>query len=394
MTSSQFLTALLSLTLLALTACPLSVMAQPADNTLTPLAPANQGGAAAQTSGPTRSLQDVLSAYVSLVNRSYRLGPNDVLSIEFLGAPEWNREVVRVSPDGVISHPGFGRLEVTGQTINQVTQAIEQRSAKFLKYPQASVTIAFTKPLVVHIAGAVLRPGSYELNTNPARNVNQPTLFASTKIDRSSPILSNVLLAAGGISYDANLESVHVINDLTGEHYQLNMFELLEGNIQQDMYLTFGDRIVVDRLPTPAAVDPKRYKTIARATFSPENIPVRVYGYVRTPGLIQVDPRQNNNLNSAIMQAGAYEFDFGYAPKKVIVARADGNGGFTSFEVDPKKEDIPLMPNDMIYVPEKFLPKVRRTARVLSEILDPAFRGAATYNNWALVFDPTRNFLR
>jgi hypothetical protein len=127
-------------------------------------------------------------------------------------------------------------------------------------------------------------------------------------------------------------------------------------------------------------------------SFFQKEIPVKVYGFVNKPGLYMLDGAQSANLNSAIGEAGGYlnGTDAPYAPDKVLISRVDANGHLITTSVDPRKSDVALRPNDIVYVPTKTVPKVGRAFDYLSRVIMPLGGIAAAANNWSLLFDPTR----
>jgi hypothetical protein len=62
--------------------------------------------------------------------------------------------------------------------------------------------------------------------------------------------------------------------------------------------------------------------------------------------------------------------------------------------INPREEDATVLPGDIIYVPDKPLSKVVRGFRILGNIVAPISTVAGSYNSWALLIDPTRNFRR
>ncbi|MFN9691996.1 MAG: polysaccharide biosynthesis/export family protein [Vampirovibrionales bacterium] len=324
--------------------------------------------------------------------RHYILGPNDVLSINFFGAPELSVESLRIPADGKIMLPGTEYITAAGLTLEQLRDRIRASMSPYLKNNLVWLNLLQAKPFAIRITGAVLAPGTYEININPVGNSGFYSAAGGNKPDRATPLLSSLLLTAGGVQYDADLEKVKIINDFTAESFEINVLDLLTNHPNGDIYLSYGDRIHVDYLPADVKVTDAKFKQYSSATFSPSSFPVRVYGYVRAPGLVQVNPQRSNNLNSAIMQAGGYYTDYAYAPKEITVMRTNRDGKMEVLKVDPKTTDMALLPNDLIYVPEKFLGKLDRFATVVGRVVAPAAAVAGGINAWSLIFDPTRNF--
>ena len=331
-----------------------------------------------------------LLAGKNFTSKKYILGPNDIISIYVYDSPEFSQEKVHIQPDGKIIIEPLGSLQVSGMTIDDLHDLLVYKYKFYLNDPKVTIKLDQTKPFIVYVTGAVTNPGSYEIETDTA-NANS-NLDAKTEIHvlRKSPLLSNILVAAGGISYDADLEHVKIINSINPE-MEVNLLDLLEkSDSSQDVYLMSGDVVNIPRLPTPFAVDDEKYKKYASATFSPKSVPVKVFGYVNNPGLIELNPAVSLNLNSAITSAGGYLTDSAYAPKKVYLSRLDGNGKLVTTTINPMNTDITLRPDDIIYVPEKARPLVGKTFDYMMRVVLPANEYASTYNNWALMFNPSR----
>ncbi len=269
---------------------------------------------------PNIKLESSLSINKNLAARKYILGPNDIISISFLDLPELNQENVRIQPDGKILLAPSGSLDAAGLTLSEAKELLINNYKTFIKRPQISIKLVESRPFIVYVTGAVLNPGSYELNTTTYSS-QISNMKPETYIERKAPILSSILVAAGGISYDADLEHIQITNKSDNSKYEINLMVLLDkGDTDQDIYLVAGDNVYVPKLPTPLAFDENKYKRFANATFSPRTVPVKVFGYVNNPGLIKLDSSQSLNLNSAIVAAGGYMADSAYAPKKFLSA--------------------------------------------------------------------------
>ena len=324
-------------------------------------------------------------------SRGYVLGPNDVISIFVYDSDEFNQENIRIQPNGNIIIMPLGQIKAAGTTIEDLNIKLINKYKKYLKDPKITIRLDKTRPFVVYVTGGVTNPGSYEISTDTSSNQNSSGLKSDVMLDRKSPLLSNVLVAAGGIQFDADLEHVLITNSLDNSEFKVNLMKILEkGDSSQDIYLMSGDTVYVPKLPTPLAVNEEKYKKYVTATFSPKIIPIKVYGYVNNPGLIKLDSSASITLNSAITAAGGYLSDSAYAPKKIFISRADVSGKLVTRVVNPMSNDITLMPNDIVYVPEKTRPLLGKSFDYLTRMLNPVNSFANTYNNWALMSDPHR----
>ena len=315
-----------------------------------------------------------------LVAREYILGPNDVISLEVFGIPEFSKEI-RIQPDGKISIPFLDNFDVAGMSIGSLQEVVKTTYNEYLQDPKVNLKLVQSRPFIVYVSGAVVNPGSYEMNTmtNQSSYLSKPEAF----IERKTPLLSNILVAAGGIDYDADIEHVIITNDFDKSSFEINLFELINNaNSSQDIYLTAGDRIYIPTLPSATAIDLEKYKVLVTSTIFQKSIPIKVMGYVNTPGLVNLSSQQSANLSSAIAAAGGYLKDSAYFPKKVLISRADNNNKLITVAIDPRENEFILMPNDIVYVPEKFKPSMGKMFDYITRMVYPFYVFSNAYNNW------------
>ncbi len=320
------------------------------------------------------------------VTRKYILGPNDILSINLLGISEFNQDNIRIQPDGNIVLPPLGLFKAAGLTIEELREDLIEGYKKYVKNPQVFINLTQSRPFIVYISGGVLNPGGYELNTitNHSTYSSKPETF----IERKTPILTNILIAAGGISYDADVEHIKITNQFEGTSFEVNLLDIIEnGDSDQDIYLMSGDSIFVPKVKNPLAIDDQKYRRYAGSVVFQRTVPVKVYGYVNTPGLIKLDPAQSLNINSAITAAGGYLKDSAYAPSKVYLSRLTPEGTFVTRKVNPRVSDVMMMPNDVVYVPEKWRPLLGKTFDYLTRMIEPFYRFSRGYNSWDDMFN-------
>jgi polysaccharide biosynthesis/export protein len=92
----------------------------------------------------------------------YIIGPSDVLAINVWKDPELTR-TVPVRPDGKISLPLIGELEVSGLTALNVQHLVAQRLKEYISKPEVTVIVQEVKSRTYIIVGKISRPGAYEL---------------------------------------------------------------------------------------------------------------------------------------------------------------------------------------------------------------------------------------
>lgn len=160
-------------------------------------------------------------------NSVYTIGPGDTLEISVWRDESLSREVI-VPPDGVISFPLIGDINIVGMTIGKLRQTVTKKLSDYV--PDATVTvIAKTfKSLRAFVIGKVKSPGMYSISLDT--NVMQ------------------VLSMAGGLNPYASENSIHVLRQSKAGTVKIpfRYSDVLKGrNLEQNIMLKRGDVIVV-----------------------------------------------------------------------------------------------------------------------------------------------------
>lgn len=163
---------------------------------------------------------------------NYRLGPGDQLQIEVWGASE--ADIIQtVTPDGYISIPDVGPINVNGLTVQAATERIKGKlsqiysgmaSANVNLSTNVKVSLGQIRTIQVNIMGEVVRPGTYALSSFS-------TVF-------------HALYRAGGIGQLGSLRNIKVVRGgrtvATVDVYDY----ILNGRSHSDIRLQEGDVIV------------------------------------------------------------------------------------------------------------------------------------------------------
>lgn len=253
----------------------------------------------------------------------YKIGPKDLLEITVLGVQEINKLVVRVSEESRITLPLLGEVGVGDLTKFELEKKLAGLAGEkiVVNTPQVTVHIVEYRSRRVSVVGAVEKPGPFEL-------LGRQTVLAA-------------ISEAGGLTRDAG-EDIFVIRQLPGGEstsIRLSIDGLfVQGDPKLNIALEPGDVINV---PVDKAV------------------PIYVFGQVKSPGALQVKRSSPPTLTQAIAQAGG--FTDRANRKKVRIRRKDAAGQELEFTVNVRDilkgriKDIPLQPNDTVYVPESLL---------------------------------------
>jgi len=157
----------------------------------------------------------------------YAIGPGDTLEISVWRDESLSREVI-VPPDGVISFPLIGDINVTGITVADLRKTVTKKLGDYV--PDATVTVilkAFNS-LRAYVIGKVKNPGMYPITLDT--NVMQ------------------ILSMAGGLNPYASEDSIHILRQIKGNTVKIpfSYGDVLKGrNLEQNITLQRGDVVVV-----------------------------------------------------------------------------------------------------------------------------------------------------
>jgi len=256
--------------------------------------------------------------------RDYRIGGGDLLNIVVYEEPDLSG-TVRVSAEGNISFWLLDELHVAGLTPAQMEQKLtELLGQDYLVNPQVLVTVTEYRSQYVLVLGAVQMPGSYAL-TGPATVLEM--LSKAGGIDKEQGGNTLVLLRVPSGAAEQVVEPTSLT---------INLGKLLrEGDISQNIEVQDRDVLYIPK---------------ADAVF--------VFGEVQQPGPVKLAGREMTLLE-ALTEAGGHTKTAALNRTKVIRV-VDGEEKVIRVKVDDiiksgeKSKDLPLMPGDIIVVPESF----------------------------------------
>jgi len=261
-----------------------------------------------------------------------RIGANDLLAVSVYGAPELTR-TVRVAPDGTIRLPMVKqRIQAQGLLPAELEAEIAAvlEAAEILVDPIVTVTVVEYQSRPVSVVGAVKRPLTFQAD---------------------SPVtLLEALARAEGLRPDAGPE-ILVSRTQPGPNGEPVAFvrripvkELIEGaDPEWNIRLSGGEEVRV-----------------------PEAGKVFVVGNVKRPGAFPVDETEGTSVLKVLaLSEGLAPF----AHKNAYIYRKEAaTGSKNEIEIplkdilERKASDVPLLANDILYVPDHRGRRLRATA--------------------------------
>lgn len=310
-----------------------------------------------------------MEARVEFSANHYTLGPGDILQVQVLDEPDYSQKDILVQPDGNANFLGVGNVMVKDRTMQDVGNELTQQLTRLLVNPKVHLSLTSSRPATVYISGAVMHPGMFQIAT--ATNTNNIHINSTDLLLRTDLRLTNVLATAGGVQMDADLANVQITRERPEgkESVTVDLWKLLKGGSkEEDVLLQPGDVVQVPQLKNQMALLDEDYQTLLRSPIGPKEIPIRVIGRVKEPGIYKLDGT-SPYLNSALASAGGYELDASQG--QIAVRRFTTETNFSTMFIDPKKGDFFLRPNDLVYVPENKVYKSSRFFERVATYLSP-----------------------
>lgn len=192
--------------------------------------PAAEVTADGQTNRTDQSSEEAaIVPYYNNFFTSYRLGPEDVISVNVFGQDRYSKQGIKIGPSGRISLALIpDGIFVNGKTVDQVAELIKKRYDEYIIDPQVSVSLE--------------QAGSYRYSV--VGDVGQPGIRLMTR--RLS--VSEAVAEAGGVLQTGNRKKIVVLRkqaDGTLKQIPVNLSAIYRGQAPDSVYLAPGDQVVV-----------------------------------------------------------------------------------------------------------------------------------------------------
>jgi polysaccharide biosynthesis/export protein len=152
------------------------------------------------------------------------VGPDDSVTIEVLDSDEISK-TWRVSTQGDLSLPLIGTIHAAGLTAEQLKEKLTAELKRYIRDPQVTVYIADVRSQPVTLAGAVHRPGTFQLEgpktllevlmMGLGPDAAGPTLIVSRPVESGPIPLPDAHLDSTGQRYTVELKLSEVLNPAT-----------------------------------------------------------------------------------------------------------------------------------------------------------------------------------
>ena len=346
--------------------------------------------------------------------QNYRLCPGDAVFIDIYGASQKTIECT-VSPDGFVTIDGYGPVEVSGLTVSQANAKLRSTLGSRYSSSHIKLTVGETRSIMVNVMGEVKAPGTYTLSAFAtvfhalymAGGTNDLGTLRNIKVYRNNRLVTvvdiydymlngkltgNVRLAdndvivvgpydclvnltgkvkrpmwyemkknesvgsllkyAGGFTGDAYTKSVRVVRKTGKEYsvYNVDEFDMSSFQVSDE------DSVSVDSI-----LD--RYSNM-----------VEIKGAVFRPGMYQVGG-EINSVRSLLEHADGLREEAFTARAVMHRMKKDRTLEVVPVDVegilDGKVADVPLQPNDVLFIPTKQEMMEEQTITIHGEVNYP-----------------------
>lgn len=155
--------------------------------------------------------------------KTYRIGPEDVLSIMVWREKEMSGMFI-VRPDGRITLPLAGELAVADLSPLEVQEKVTEVYSKFINKPEVSVALARVGSKKYYLVGQVLKAGIF------------PLVVPVTVLE--------AINTAGGFQEFANRKKIIILRG--NQRIKFNYDDVIKGkNMEQNIQVQNGDHIIV-----------------------------------------------------------------------------------------------------------------------------------------------------
>ncbi|MEM7063776.1 MAG: polysaccharide biosynthesis/export family protein [Cyanobacteria bacterium P01_B01_bin.77] len=262
----------------------------------------------------------------------YLLGSGDEITITVFDYSEFSG-VHHILPDGSLSLPLVGRVMTAGKTPDQLSEELAGRLNVWLRNPVVNVSLVTPRPISVNVSGAVMHPGPVRLEDG-----------------QDALRVSEALVSAGGITQRADLRQVtlrryHPNGEISEMALDL-LAAVTSDNPPPDLLLRDGDALFIPE--SNGLLEPR---LIARSSFAPAIVKVKVVGEVIAPGDVEVPP--GSSLSAAIATAGGPTIDARLSSVTHVHMNVDGDVDTQIMDLSTLSDNYQVAAGDVIIVPKK-----------------------------------------
>ena len=346
--------------------------------------------------------------------QNYRLGSGDAVFIDVYGASQKTIEST-VSPDGYVTIEDYGPVQVSGLTVSQANAKLRSTLGSRYSSSQIKLTVGETRSIMVNVMGEVKAPGTYTLSAFAtvfhalymAGGTNDLGTLRNIKVYRNNRLVSVVdiydYMLNGKLTGNVRLADNDVIVvgpydclvNITGKVKRPMWYEMKK-NESVGSVLKYAGGFTGDAYTKSVRVIRKTGKEYS--VYNVDEFDMSSF-HISDEDSISVDsilPRFSNmvEIKGAVFRPGMYQVGDDINSVRTLIEHAEGlkEEAFTAravmhrmkkdrtLEVVPvdvegilsgKVADMPMQPNDVLFIPTKQEMMEERTITIHGEVNYP-----------------------
>ncbi len=344
----------------------------------------------------------------------YRLGPGDAVFIDIYGASQKTIEST-ISPEGTVTIEGFGPVNLSGMTVEQANAHLRSQLGRRYQSSQIRLTVGQTRTIMVNVFGEVKAPGTYTLSAFAsvfhalymAGGPSELGTLRNIKVYRHNQLVSTVdvydYILNGQLSGNVRLADNDVIMvgsydclvNITGKVKRPMWYEMRK-NESLSTLLKYAGGFTGDAYKSSVRVVRKtgrQFSIYNVGEFDMSTFNMNDEDSVSVDSIIQ---RFENmvEIKGAVFRPGKYQVGGAITSVHSLIQNCEGltEEAFTdhavmhrmradrSLEVIPvdvqgildgRVADIPLRPNDVLFIPTKRDMMEEQTITIHGEVFYP-----------------------
>jgi protein involved in polysaccharide export with SLBB domain len=175
------------------------------------------------------SEQAAVDPYYNNFFQTYRIGPEDVISVDVFNQPRYSRANITGPPSGRVSLSLIpGGVFVNGKTVDEVAETIKKKYDEYIIEPQVTVSLDKASSYRYSVIGDVAQPG--------------------IRLMSHRMTVTEALAEAGGVLPTGDKSKVVVLRrgrDAVPVPIIVNVSQIYKGRAADNTYLVPGDQILV-----------------------------------------------------------------------------------------------------------------------------------------------------
>lgn len=270
---------------------------------------------------------------------TYVLGTGDEMVVRVLEMEDLTERIVMVDGDGNITLPLLGSIRAAGVTVQSFQASLVEQLKKYVREPHVTVTVVRFRSEQVFFVGGFRAPGIHGL--------------------QSRRMLSDMLAMVGGLQPTASRRIRVSRRKDAGVIPSPRARQTAEGMVVSVPVNGGGSEI---NAADDFKLEPYDVVTADRAE------PVYATGGLLRPGVIEVGERDSLTISQVLSLSGGLSRDADADKARVLRPVMDTNRR-AEIPVNVKRilqgqdADFPLLPNDILHIPERRAGKGRNLTR-------------------------------